>query len=186
MKLVLLFGPQAVGKMTVGQALEKTTGLKLFHNHMTIELLAPLFGFSDEMWRLSNSMRKEIFEAFSKSENDGMIFTFVWAFNQKEDWKMVDDIAGIFESNGGEVYFVELEAELEERLRRNKTPNRLEQKPSKRNVEQSEKRLLSSLDELRLSSEDGEIERKNYLKIDNTHLEADEVAEAIRTEFQLT
>ncbi len=115
-----------------------------------------------------------------------MIFTFVWAFNQKEDWKMVDDIAGIFESNGGEVYFVELEAELEERLRRNKTPNRLEQKPSKRNVEQSEKRLLSSLDELRLSSEDGEIERKHYLKIDNTHLEADEVAEAIRTEFQLT
>ena len=43
MKLVILFGPHAVGKMTVGQALSRITGLKLFHNHMTIELLAPLF-----------------------------------------------------------------------------------------------------------------------------------------------
>ncbi|MED3553043.1 hypothetical protein P4449_21750 [Cytobacillus praedii] len=38
MKFVLIFGPQAVGKMTVGQELEKITELKLFHNHMTIEL----------------------------------------------------------------------------------------------------------------------------------------------------
>jgi ATP-dependent protease Clp ATPase subunit len=31
MKFVLIFGPQAVGKMTVGQELEKITELKLFH-----------------------------------------------------------------------------------------------------------------------------------------------------------
>jgi len=31
-KLVIIFGPQAVGKMTVGQELEKITGLKLFHS----------------------------------------------------------------------------------------------------------------------------------------------------------
>ena len=33
MKLVLLVGSGAVGKMTVGQALAKKTGLRLFHNH---------------------------------------------------------------------------------------------------------------------------------------------------------
>jgi hypothetical protein len=48
-KFVFIFGPQAVGKMTVGQELAKVTGLKLFHNHMTIDLLEPLFGFSPEM-----------------------------------------------------------------------------------------------------------------------------------------
>lgn len=48
MKFVLIFGPQAVGKMTVGHALEQTTELKLFHNHMTIDLLHPYFGFSQE------------------------------------------------------------------------------------------------------------------------------------------
>jgi len=35
MKFVLIFGPQAVGKMTVGQELANLTKLKLFHNHMT-------------------------------------------------------------------------------------------------------------------------------------------------------
>ena len=37
MKLVLLIGNSAVGKMTVGQELAKITGLRLFHNHMMIE-----------------------------------------------------------------------------------------------------------------------------------------------------
>ena len=55
MKFILIFGPQAVGKMTVGQELEKITELKLFHNHVTIELLEPFLGFSKEMWRLSDS-----------------------------------------------------------------------------------------------------------------------------------
>lgn len=41
MKLIIIFGPQASGKMTIGHELEKLTELKLFHNHMTIELLAP-------------------------------------------------------------------------------------------------------------------------------------------------
>ena len=39
MKFILIFGPQAVGKMTVGQELAKITNLKLFHNHMTIDLV---------------------------------------------------------------------------------------------------------------------------------------------------
>ncbi|MCH7663235.1 MAG: shikimate kinase, partial [Chloroflexi bacterium] len=43
MKFIILFGPLAVGKMTVGQELEKLTGLKLFHNHLTIELVLPFF-----------------------------------------------------------------------------------------------------------------------------------------------
>ena len=34
-KLIVIMGPQAVGKMTVGQELVKMTGLKLFHNHVT-------------------------------------------------------------------------------------------------------------------------------------------------------
>ena len=33
--LVQIIGPQAVGKMTVGQELSKITGYKLFYNHMT-------------------------------------------------------------------------------------------------------------------------------------------------------
>lgn len=66
MKFVMIFGPQAVGKMAVGQELQKITDLKLFHNHMTIDLLVPLFEFNSEMWRLVNLFREEIFESGKK------------------------------------------------------------------------------------------------------------------------
>ena len=42
--LVVLVGPPAVGKMTVGHALAARTGLRLFHNHHTIEPLGEIFG----------------------------------------------------------------------------------------------------------------------------------------------
>lgn len=184
-KLVLLFGPQAVGKMTVGQELEKITGLKLLHNHMTIELLQPFFGFTDEMWRLSQMFREEIFRTYAKSDEYGMIFTFIWAFNKQEDWAFVETIVDIFEREGGDVYFVELEADSDERIRRNRTPNRLDHKPSKRDVEESEKRMIASMDHLRMNTEDGEITEENYIKIANTELEPRVVAKKIQETFDL-
>ncbi|MYL50014.1 AAA family ATPase [Halobacillus litoralis] len=185
MKLVLLFGPQAVGKMTVGQELEKLTELKLFHNHMTIELLQPFFGFSDEMWRLSQLFREEIFRTYAESDQYGMIFTFIWAFNKQEDWDFVETMIDIFEQEGGDVYFVELQADMEERIKRNRTSNRLEHKPSKRDVEASEERMIASMDHLRMNTRDGEINENNYIKINNSELEPNVVAKKIQETFSL-
>ncbi len=47
MKLVIILGDAAVGKMTVGQELMKITDLRLFHNHMTIEPVIEIFGRYD-------------------------------------------------------------------------------------------------------------------------------------------
>ncbi|MDQ0114117.1 AAA family ATPase [Paenibacillus harenae] len=185
MKLILIFGPQAVGKMTVGQKLEEITDLKLFHNHMIIELLSPFLGFSPEMWELSNLFRQKIFEAVSKSDSNGLIFTFVWAFDSKEDWEYVKTVCDIFEGKGGEVYFVELEADFNERIERNKTPNRLDHKPSKRNVEQSEYRMRIAAENHRLNSYDDEITKEHFLKINNTNLTPEEVASSIKEKFAL-
>lgn len=185
MKFILIFGPQAVGKMTVGHELEKITEMKLFHNHMTIDLLHPFFEFGAETWRLSDLFRVEIFEAVSKSKLNGLIFTYVWAFNEQSDWGFVERICNIFESKGGDVYFVELEAAIEERLERNKTPHRLEHKPTKRNMEQSEHNLITSMEIYRLNSTEGEIIKKNYIRINNTNLGPTEVATIIKDKFEL-
>lgn len=185
MKFVLLFGPQAVGKMTVGQELTRITDLKLFHNHMTIDLLVPLFGYTPEMWRLCHLFREEIFKTASRSELYGIIFTVVWAFNEEKDWENIEKICDIFRSSGADIYFVELEASIEERLKRNKTPNRLEHKPTKRNIEESEHHLLSTMENLRLNSKEGEITEANYLKVNNTTLSAEEVAQIIKNKFLL-
>lgn len=180
MKFVILIGPQAVGKMTIGQELEQISGLKLFHNHMTIEFVSRFFNYGTAQGRkLVNNIRAEFFHAFAESNEPGFIFTFVWAFGQPGEREYVESISKIFEDKGVEVFWVELEAQFEERLRRNKTDNRLDHKPSKRDLEFSEKMLINSQKEYRLNSLEGEISRLNYLKIDNTNLPANIVAKQI-------
>lgn len=185
MKFVLIFGPQAVGKMTVGQELEKITDLKLFHNHATLELIHPYFGFGEETWRLSDLFREELFKAVAGSDLKGLIFTYVWAFDQQEDWDFVRKSCDIFEAAGGTVHFVELEAPVEERLDRNRTPNRLEHKPTKRDIGKSEQNLLETLEKHRLNSFPGEIRQEHYLRIDNTSLGAEEAARMIKEKMEL-
>lgn len=72
------------------------------------------------------------------------------------------------------MYFVELAADLDERLRRNQTENRLLKKPSKRDVAYSNHELLTSAERNRLNSHPGEIKEQNYLKLDITKLSMDE------------
>lgn len=186
MKLVIIFGPQAVGKMTVGHELEKVSDLKLFHNHMTIELVQPFFNYgTSEGKRLVKLFRNEIFRAVADSDKEGLIFTMIWAFNEKGDWDYIDEISEIFSSKGGKICFVELEADTEVRIERNKTEHRLAHKPTKRDVECSEGELLNSLDKHRLNSNEGEIENPNYIRINNTDLSSGEVAEMIKERFNL-
>lgn len=183
MKFVLIFGDSAVGKMTVGQELSKITQLKLFHNHMMIEPVLDIFGYFDVTTIIK--LRQIIFERFANSPNEGLIHTFMWAFDHQEDWDYVHDITQYFKDVNADIYFVELHTTLEERLKRNKTENRLNHKASKRDIEASERRLLKDTSSARLVSLDGEITFKNYIKIDNTHLSAEEVARLIKQTFQL-
>lgn len=184
MNFILLYGPQAVGKMTIGQELENLTGYKLFHNHMTIELVQPFFDFGTPGFkRLVNLFRNEIFNEVAASDLPGFIFTYVWAFNEQEDWEFVERVTAIFEAAGASIYYVELEADVAERLKRNTTPNRLAHKASKQNIERSQSELLSSMDTYRLNSLPGEITHKNYLRMDNTYLDAETVALRIKQTF---
>lgn len=80
---------------------------------------------------------------------------------------------------------MELEADLNERLERNKSPHRLEHKPTKRNIEWSENNLKKSMEKYRLNSLDGEITKPDYIIINNTNLSAEEVAKVIKEKFQL-
>lgn len=89
----------------------------------------------------------------------------------------------LFEEN----YVIELEASLEERLKRNKTDNRLEHKASKRDLEWSENDLINSMTKHKFNSEPGEGEKifKNYIKVNNENLSAKEVATTIKEKFNI-
>lgn len=183
MKLVFIIGSGAVGKMTVGQALMKRTGLKLFHNHMIIEPVLEVFGEFNSS--VISQLRDVVFQEFAKSDRYGMIFTFMWAFDQPADFAYVEHIKSIFEPYDTEFYCVELVADQNIRLERNRTENRLLHKASKRDIERSEARLLGEESKYRLESLDGEVPFENYLKIDNTNLSAEEAAQIIQRHFSL-
>lgn len=185
MKLLFLIGNAAVGKMTVGQELMKITNLRLFHNHMTIEPVIEIFGYFDShaIWRL----REAIFEEFAASGQYGMIFTYMWAFDQASDWDYVEHVKEIFRQKNPDVefYYVELVASREIRLLRNATENRLKNKASKNDIAASNKRLVADDEKYRLESRDGEIPFENYIKIDNSALAPEEAARQIKEFFHL-
>lgn len=183
MNLIILIGSGAVGKMTVGQALMKITDYRLFHNHHMIEPVLEIFGKFDGA--VVNRLREDIFDGFIQTDNEGLIFTYMWAFDMQSDWDYIAEVSRKFEQSGGNVYYVELVADQAVRLERNKTENRLANKASKRNVTLSCDRMIREETKYRLVSNDHEIPFKNYIKIDNTHLEPDEVAEMIKRHFDL-
>lgn len=183
MKLLFLIGSGAVGKMTVGQELMKISDLRLFHNHMTIEPILEIFGAFNG--RIIDKMREMIFEEFAKSDNYGMIFTLMWAFDMQSDWDYVEHVKDIFKPYGTEFYCAELVAPQDIRLKRNTTQNRLMNKKSKQNLEFSSGLLLREDEGHRLVSFEGELPFENYIKVDNSNLSSEEVAKIIKDKFRL-
>ena len=181
MKLVLIVGDGAVGKMTVGQELMKITDLRLFHNHMTIEPVLEIF--NDFNIDVILKLRYLIFEEFVKTDLPGMIYTCMWAYDCQEDWEIMTKILGIFESAGAELYCVELTAPLDVRLKRNVTENRLKNKASKRDIDASNERLIRDDVNHRMESLPGEITSPNYIRIDNSNMSPKEAARLIKERF---
>ena len=169
--------------MTVGQELMKQTGLRLFHNHMMIEPVIEIFGSFNG--HVTQQLREVIFHEFAKSDNKGMIFTYLWAFDMPSDWDYVAHVADIFKAQGAEIYYVELIAPQEIRLQRNETENRLKHKASKRDLEGSRARLLRDDANYRCVSLPGEIPFENYFRIDNSNISAEEAAVMIKERFGL-
>ena len=179
MKLILIIGSGAVGKMTVGQELMKITDLRLFHNHMMIEPVIEIFNSFNG--KVISRLREVVLDEFVESDNSGMIFTYMWAFDMPSDLEYIMHVASKFD----EVYCVELIADQAVRLERNKTENRLRNKASKRDLAASDRRVLNEDANHRLVSLPGEIPFENYLQIDNTNIEPDVVAKIIKESFSL-
>ena len=183
--LIIVSGPQAVGKMTVAEKLRDKIGYRLMTNHDSIELSDVVFERKSTAQKEFNLLiRRAAFETAVKYDVD-MIFTFVMAYGEKEDLDYVNNLKELFEQSGGNFYFVELSADLETRLQRNLTPHRLEMKPTKRDAEWTKNDILKTLEKYRLNSYDDEFICDNHIKIDNTNLQPETVADIIIEKFKL-
>jgi hypothetical protein len=181
--LVVIIGPQAVGKMTIGEKLKEKIGYTLMTNHDSIEIAIKIFSSNkDAKLKLKSKIREDVFNICLEN-NISIIFTFVVDFNTNDDILYLNELKNKFEKTGGHFYLIELEADLQTRLERNKTPHRLECKPSKKNIEWSEKELIESMNIYRMNSIKDEIKFENYIKINNTNLSPNAVCDIIINKF---
>ena len=183
--LIVVCGPHAVGKMTVAESLRDKLKYNLMMNHDSIEVSDRIFGFNTPAQREFNSIfREKAFELAIKHNVD-LLFTYVAAFEKEEEINYLKTLEHQFTASGGNFYFVELSTDLDTRLKRNLTPHRMERKASKKDTKWSEENLLKDSQRHRLNTEEGEILFENHLKIDNTNLSPDEVADIVIGKYNL-
>lgn len=183
MRLLLIIGPPAVGKMTVGRAVADRSAFRLFHNHHTIEMLLDVFDYGTPAFRTLNSeFRRRVMEEAAKSGTD-LVFSFVWDLDLAEE---ADWLASLAAPYGDRVGVVELVADLDTRLARNRTEARLAEKKSKRDLDWSEANVREMEATYRMTSAPGLdaagerlLARWPHLVIDNTDLDPYAVADQI-------
>ena len=116
MNLIFLYGPPASGKLTIAEGLSARTGIALFHNHLSRDLVKDIYG--DKLrynYELVDRIRLDVLDYCSKNQTD-LIFTYV--YEGSDDDQNVREFINAIESNGGKVLFVEITASREDLIDR--------------------------------------------------------------------
>jgi chloramphenicol 3-O-phosphotransferase len=112
---VFLYGPPAVGKLTVARAIADRLPFKVLHNHVTIDAVTEVLPFgSNTFWRVVGQFRRDLVTAAAEEDID-LIYTYVFA---PGDEQHVADVVSPYEEAGGAVLFVQLLAPREVLLQR--------------------------------------------------------------------
>jgi len=170
MKLIVLYGPPAAGKYTVAKAVAERTGYRLFHNHLSIDLLKSLLSFgTPSFFRLSQQFRLDILEQAAKENVPGVVFTFVYEKGADDDF--VHQLRQRVHANGGEILFIQLACDRPELLQRVKGDSRRQFQKVK-----TEEGLLRALAE---GDQTSSIALVDSVKIDSTRLTAEQTVSEV-------
>jgi len=174
MKLLILFGPPAVGKTTIGKIIEQNTDFKLFHNHMVMDGVMHLFGVGTPSEdKLSRLIRENIIKEAAENKIN-LIFTYVWNFAKEKGKTNIDAYKKIYEDNGGQVIFAELVAPLESRIKRADHPLRNKEKFYAPNKER-----VVALEETHNFKSPEPFFYQNYIKIDTENKTPENIAQEL-------
>ncbi len=117
MRVIVLHGPPASGKLTIAREVARRSGLALFHNHLVVDAVAAVFPFgSPPFARLRERLWLEVLGEAAR-EGRSLLFTFAPEPTVATDFPA--RLRALVEGAGGEVTFVALrvsDAEQERRL----------------------------------------------------------------------
>lgn len=175
MKLVVLYGPPAVGKLTVAQEVSRLTGFKLFHNHLSWNVVTSVFEWRSEPFnRALLEIRQLMFREAAQADID-LLFTFVYSASRAD---VAQSYFASVEDHGGTVCLVRLTAPrtvLEQHVVND----------SRREVGK-----MATVEELhryfeKVTDVDQPIPGRPSLELDTAVLEPEEAARAVVAHYQL-
>jgi len=155
---LFIIGAPASGKMTIGQELSRLTDATLFYNHQVIDFALEIYqDYTEEMWEFVRGITFSFLGASARNQRS-VILTDVIDFSNQYQLMYLKQIQNLLDDYHQDILFVELETSLEERIRRNRTENRLKHKHQPN-------------------------ELHHYFKINNTNLSAEEAAKQIQNKM---
>lgn len=176
MKLVFIYGPPSVGKFTTAKILSEMTGYKLFHNHLTVNVVDAIFADDNQVRSLL--LQKLRFTMLEAAAQHGRDTIFTLAYSGAVDNEQIKRIVEAVEKYGGEVCFIQLYAPPEELLE-----HRVE------NQSRKDMGKISTQARLRQTFAERDVYAAvpfpNNLRIDNTTQSPEEVANQIVEQLKL-
>jgi tRNA uridine 5-carbamoylmethylation protein Kti12 len=179
MKLVIIYGPPATGKLTLAKEIAKKTDFRVFDNHHMMDYLAPLvlkdkapFGtpLFKQFWKLYRDVRIKIIDsAFKFNDISGMIITE--AYNGKKGF--ITNMIKTVKKNNAQVYLIKLRCDIKELEKRVYGDSR------KKHGKIKHKKGLYGWFKKYEKSADLVYPYKNTLILDNTHLSVNQSANKI-------
>jgi hypothetical protein len=174
MQLIFLYGPPGVGKLTVARELSTLTGFRLFHNHLTVNLVTAIFQPRTDAWdRLAARIRLDV---FSEAAREGVDLILTRAPRLVDDAELarVEAMVAPIRASNGSALFVRLACDRAELLRRVRSSDR-----------QAHDKLTDPdvlLDQVDL---DATLPFQPHLWLDTTALTPTQAADRIATHFDL-
>jgi shikimate kinase len=155
LKAIIIIGPPAAGKYTIGKMLSKTCNYRFLHEHQVLDIASAFFE-ENPVGRTTYyfKLKIDIFSDFIKynTTNYSIVTTFVHLFDNDYYNNFMVSFLEIFQKSDYDVYIIELKASYEERVKRNTNEDRLNAKPSKQNIEKSMKKITAIEEKARTNS----------------------------------
>lgn len=123
MNLIFLYGPPGVGKLTVAKELARVTDYRIFHNHLTVDLVESIFPFGSEMYTYYVRLyRLQLIEAAARAGVKGIIMTFFYV--PPKDNLFIRKLESRVKKHVGRMFFVQPSCDVKELKKRLKHPDR--------------------------------------------------------------
>lgn len=171
MNLIYIYGLPAVGKLTVANELAKITGYKIFHNHITRDLVHTIYQNNlKEHYNLVDTLRKDVFKYCSEHETN-LIFTIAYTgTDHTEDDLITKQYIDSLNHEKDNVFFVELSASNKDLMMRVSSESR------KQHRKLVDMEIMKSIIE---TSDCYSVPYENILKINTSENDAKSSAEII-------